>query len=206
MAKSRVRRYDSPAAAAFAGQGSRITKIAGENPMNTRLFVLCLGAGLWLAACGDNAPSSSSPPAAAPTRLSGHVSNDDGPVLKARIEAADAKGSVVARAELPGGANSYQLTLPAGTAFPVILTAYAEAAPNAPLKAAVPSALAVEQDISPVSTIVVDTALSLGGIDEANLAKAAGAAIALRKKSGGGGGATTESFKGDPTKQYGGWH
>ena len=176
--------------------------------MNIRLFVLCLGAGL-LAACGDNAPPAASSPAAAATRLSGHVSNDDGPVLKARVEAKDAKGSVVAKTELPGGANSYQLALPANTAYPVILTAYPEAAPGEPLKAAVPSPLAAEQDISPVSTLVVDTALSLGGINEANLAKAAGAAISLRKKSGGGGGgggATTESFKGDPTKQYGGWH
>ncbi len=115
----------------------------------------------------------------------------------------------MAKTELQGGTNSYQLTLPVGTAFPAILNAYPDGT-NETLKAAVSSSLAAEQDISPVSTIVVDTALSLGGINEANLAKAAGAAIALRKKSGGGGGgggaATSESFKGDPTKQYGGWH
>ena len=177
--------------------------------MNIRLIALCLGAGLWLAACGDgNAPSSSASQAATQTRLSGHVSNDDGPVLKARIEATDARGAMVAKTEVQSGTNSYQLTLPAGTAYPVILRAHPEATPNEVLKAAVSSSLAAEQDISPVSTIVVDTALSLGGINETNLAKAAGAAISQRKKSGGGGGggATTESFKGDPTKQYGGWH
>lgn len=173
--------------------------------MSIRLSILSLSAGLWLAACGGDAPPSA--PSAAQTRLSGHVSNDDGPVLKARVEARDAAGAVVAKAEAQGG--GYQLTLPAGTAFPVILSAHPEAAPDGVLKAAVTSALASEQDISPVSTIVVDTALSLGGVNEANLAKAAGAAIAQRKKSGGGGGgggATTENFKGDPTKQYGGWH
>lgn len=175
--------------------------------MKIRLFILCMGATLWLTACNDNAPSSAA--AAIPTRLTGHVSNDDGPVDKARIEAKDAKGIVAAKTELQGGSNNYQISLPVGTAYPVILTAYPQATPEAPLKAAVSSPLAAEQDISPVSTIVVDTALSLGGINEANLAKAAGAAIALRKKSGGGGGGggtTTESFKGDPTKQYGGWH
>lgn len=175
-----------------------------------RYFPAAMGLALavLLAACGDNAPSASSS-SAAPTRLTGHVSNDDGAVTKGRIEAKDAKGMVVAKTELQGGTNSYQLTLPAGTAYPVILTAYPEAAAEEPLKAAVTSALAAEQDISQVSTIVVETALSLGGVNEANLAKAAGAAISLRKKSGGGGGgggATTESFKGDPTKQYGGWH
>ncbi len=174
-------------------------------PMNIRLSILCLSGILSLTACGDNAPSSTA--AASPTRLSGHVSNDDGPVYQARIEAKDAKGLVAAKAELSGGSNTYQLSLPAGTAYPVILTAYPQAKPEAPVKAAVSSPLVAEQDISPISTIIVDTALSLGGINEANLAKAAGAAISLRKKSGGSSGAaTTESFKDDPTKQHGGWH
>ncbi len=175
--------------------------------MNIRLFIVCLSAALWLTACNDNSPSPST--ASTPTRLTGHVSNDDGPVDKARIEAKDAKGQVAAKTELQGGSNAYQISLPAGTAYPVILNAYPQANQNEILKAAVSSPLASEQDISPVTTIIVDTALSLGGLNEANLAKAAGAAIALRKKSGGGGGgggATTESFKGDPTKQYGGWH
>ena len=156
--------------------------------------------------CGDNTPSSS--PASSPTKLTGHVINDDGPVSKAKIEATDAKGTVVAKAELNGTSNNYLLAIPAGAAYPLILTAYPQDTPGQPLKAAIASSLAAEQDISQVSTLVVDTALSLGGINEANLAKAAGAAISLRKRSGGGGGggATTESFKGDPTKQYGGWH
>ncbi len=169
----------------------------------------CLVASALFTGCGDNSPSSPRSAGGAPTRLVGHVLNDDGPVVKARIEARDATGQVAAKTELQGGSNTYQLTLPAGTAYPVILTAYPESSPTQPLKAAVASPLAAEQDISQVTTIVVDTALSLGGVNEANLAKAAGAAIALRKKSGGGGGgggATTESFKGDPTKQYGGWH
>lgn len=173
--------------------------------MTIRLFALCLGGGLLLAGCGGDAPPSAS---ASPAHLSGHVSNDDGPVLKAHVEAQDAKGAVVAKTDLAAGGNTYALTIPANAAYPLILSARPEASPNETLKAAVASALTAEQDISPVSTIIVDTALSLGGINEANLAKAAGAAIALRKKSGGGGGggATTESFKGDPTKQYGGWH
>ncbi len=171
-------------------------------------YALALAASILLTACGDNAPSPSTA-AAASIRLSGHVLNDDGPVNKGRLEARDTKGAVVAKSELAGGSNGYQLTLPAGTAYPVVLTAYPEAAPSETLKAAVVNAVSAEQDISQVTTIVVDTALSLGGITEANLARAAGAAISMRKKSGGGGGgggATTESFKGDPTKQYGGWH
>lgn len=165
------------------------------------VLALAVAFSALLAGCGDHGMV----PPPAPSRITGHVSNDDGPVNKARIEAKDAKGQLVEKTEVQAGSNNYRIVLPVGTAYPVILTAYPEATPNEVLKAAVSSPLAAEQDISPVSTIVVETALSLGGINEANLAKAAGAAISLRKKSGGGG-ATTESFKGDPAKQYGGWH
>ena len=167
------------------------------------LLALAIAFSALLAGCGDNGMA----PPPAPSRITGHVSNDDGPVDKARIEAKDAKGQLVEKTELQAGSNNYRIVLPVGTAYPVILTAYPEGTGET-LKAAVSSPLAAEQDISPVSTIIVDTALGLGGINEANLAKAAGAAISLRRKSGsgGGGGATTESFKGDPSKQYGGWH
>jgi len=144
---------------------------------------------------------------AAPARHSGHLVNDDGPVTQGRIEAHGAANAIVARGEL-NGSPQYTLSLPAGTRYRLVLVATA-AAPGAPaLKAAVTGPESREQDLSPVTTIVVATALSLGGVNEANLAKAAGAAIAQRKKSGGGGGAgaTSQCFKGDPTKQYGGWH
>lgn len=190
------------------GLCSYLLKISTMKTFITRRLVTSalLSFSLALTACSD---SETSVPTA-PTPLIGHVSNDDGPILSARIEAKDAKGQIVAKTELQAGSNRYQLTLPVGTAFPVVLSAYPQGENQEVLKAAVASPLAAEQDISPVSTMVVDTALNLGGITEANLAKAAGAAISMRKKSGGGGGggagATTESFKGDPTKQYGGWH
>lgn len=157
----------------------------------------------------DSAPSGSRASSATlvSTQITGHVLNDDGPVTAATIEATDAAGVVAARGELKGD-SVYRLTIPARTRYPVVITAYPAENPGEPIKAAVTSPDAVEQDISAVTTIVVNTAMSLGGITEANLAKAAGAAIAQRRKSGGGsgGGQTSESFKGDPTKQYGGWH
>jgi len=141
------------------------------------------------------------------SRLSGHVLDDDGPILKAKINAKDASGVIIAETALDGQ-SEYDLTIPAHTRFPLILNVHPVDKPNETLRAAVTDGTASLQDISPVSTIVVDTALSLGGLTEGNLAKAAGAAIAQRRKSGSGGGgtATSEGFKGDPTKQYGGWH
>jgi hypothetical protein len=153
-----------------------------------------------LAGCGDaTAPKSSS---AAEDTIAGQVITDQGPVTKAKIEAKDSRGSVVARTEISGDAH-YRLTIPAGAAYPLVLTAYPEGQPE-PLKAAVTSELAEDQDISEVTSIVVDTAMNLGGLTEANLAKAAGAAISQRKTTGGSGGSA--GFKGDPTKNYGGWH
>jgi hypothetical protein len=63
-----------------------------------------------------------------------------------------------------------------------------------PVKAVVNSPLADSMDISDVSTLVVDMALSMGGLTEANIAKASGGAIGLRQRQGvsagsGGGGA-----------------
>lgn len=154
---------------------------------------------LLLAACG---PSGTSGTAAHETQITGLVLTDEGPVAKARIEAQDSRGARLAQAEV-GGDGHYRLTLPAGAGYPVVLSAYREGG-AAPLKAVATSDLVTEQDISEVTTLVVDTALSLGGLTEANLAKAAGAAIAQRKTSGGSG--SSAGFKGDPTKHYGGWH
>jgi hypothetical protein len=163
---------------------------------------------VMIAGCdGSSSGGRSSGSSAGPARLSGHVLNDDGPVTAAKIEATDPSGNVAASTVLKGD-SVYNITIPAGTRYPVVITAVPETNPAEPIKAAVTDASAVEQDISAVTTIIVDTALSLGGLTETNLTKAAGAAIAQRRKSGGGsgGGQTSESFKGDPTKQYGGWH
>lgn len=175
-----------------------------------RLLIVTLAtAGLALFAGCDSGKQPSFPSSSAPARLNGHVFNDDGPVTDAQIEVRDARDQVVTRTEIKGSAQ-YSLTLPTGISYPLIIKAQPANPGEPPIKAAVTSNLATDQDLSPVTTIVVDTALSLGGLTEANLTKAAGAAILQRKKSGGGsgggGGTTSQSFKGDPTKQYGGWH
>lgn len=165
------------------------------------LLMTALSALLILTGCSDSATSNSAK-SGTETRITGIVLNEDEPVTRAKIEATDPTGAVIARTEL-NGESHYRITLPPGTAFPVVLSASVEGEEN-PLKAAVTSDLVSEQDISSVTTIVVNSALNLGGLTETNLAKAAGAAISQRRSSGGSGGSA--GFKGDPTKQYGGWH
>jgi len=159
---------------------------------------------LSLAAC-DSTPTGSSPgrSSANQQEISGLVLDDNGPITgDARIEVMDGEGRTVARVS-PGSDAQYRVQIPAGVSYPLILSASINGE-EAPLKAAVVNAEVTDQDISPVSTLVVETARNLGGLTEANLAKAARAAIAQRKKSGGTG--SSSGFTGDPTKQYGGWH
>jgi hypothetical protein len=162
---------------------------------------LFLSTLLALGGCGDSSHPGSSQ-SAAPASITGIVLQDETPITKARIEATDSAGKVIANTEV-GGDGHYRIAIPVGAKYPVVLSASFEGE-GSPLKAAVTSDLATDQNISSVTTIVVNTAMNLGGLTEINLAKAAGAAISQRKSTGGSGGSA--GFKGDPTKHYGGWH
>jgi hypothetical protein len=167
----------------------------------TTIRSLFLSTLLALGGCGDSSHPGSSQ-SAAPASITGIVLQDETPITKARIEATDSAGKVIANTEV-GGDGHYRIAIPVGAKYPVVLSASFEGE-GSPLKAAVTSDLATDQNISSVTTIVVNTAMNLGGLTEVNLAKAAGAAISQRKSTGGSGGSA--GFKGDPTKHYGGWH
>jgi hypothetical protein len=152
-------------------------------------------AGL-LIGCDAGPGGSASAPAISEAKITGNVQDQHGPVTNAKIEVRDKNGQLVTTTELPSTSNQYSVTVPAGTAYPILLTA----TPNnpepgrGPVKAVVTSALADRMDITDVTTIVVDSAMALGGLTEANIAKASGGAIGLRQRQGvsaaaGGGGA-----------------
>ena len=93
------------------------------------------------------------------------------------------------------------MNIPADTAYPVFLEI---AGHDELLEAVVIDSSAVKQDITPMSSLVVRSARDLGGVTKENMARAAINAISQSKTAGGKG--TAAGFKGDPTKQYGGWH
>ncbi len=158
---------------------------------------------LSLSACDSGTGSASRSALAGPVGISGQILDDEGtPMQASQIQASDRDGQAIGTVPVDSEGH-FSLQVPAGASYPLVLTA-AVSGLDTPLKAVIREAGVTEQDISPMTTIVVDTALSLGGLTEANLTKAAGAAISQRKKSGGTGSST--GFKGDPTKQYGGWH
>lgn len=163
---------------------------------------LVVAFSLGLAGCEDGGGRGSATTSAAAPRIALHVFSDDGPMDRARISVEESGGKEIAAAEL-AGESRVMVTIPSTARYPLIVKAFPVDG-SAPLKAAVTSAMVTEQDVSPVTTLVVDAALSFGGLTEQNLAKAAGAAISQRRTSGGSG--SSSGFKGDPTKQYGGWH
>lgn len=169
--------------------------------MQIKISTIILFSCFGLTGCGDSTSSSASKTVSVDS-IEGLVINEAGPVASGKIEGKDRDGRVIAKTELNGDGH-YKLVIPVGSAYPLVLHAYPSGSDET-LTAVVTSELAEEQDISQVSTIVVETAMSLGGLTEANIAKAAGAAIAQRKNSGGAG--SSAGFKGDPTKHYGGWH
>lgn len=149
-----------------------------------------------LTACDDGSKSASSGPSAMEAKIEGNIQDQHGPIMNSRLEVTDKSGSAIQSTELTDN-NHYSIKVPAGTSYPIVLTAYPlgeSAANSAPVKAVITSPLADRMDVTDVSTIVVDSARSLGGLTAENIAKASGAAIGLRQREGvsagaGGGGA-----------------
>lgn len=155
-------------------------------------------AGLLAAGCDSGSSSSGgslSAPATEAAHIAGNVQDVHGPIMDGTVEVKDSGGRVVATVTLNGSSNHYSVTVPAGTSYPILLTATPPAGTNFQVvKAVVTSPLADRMDITDVTTLVVDSAQALGGLTEQNIAKASGAAIGLRQRQGvsaaaGGGGA-----------------
>ncbi len=160
------------------------------------LRVLPLAIAALLVSGCDSGPAGSgvSEPAASEAKIAGNVQDVHGPVMDAKIEVRDKNGQLVATTQL-SGSNQYSITVPAGVVYPILLTALPpEGSKSSVVKAAVTSPLADRIDITDVTTLVVDSALTLGGLTPENIAKASGGAIGLRQRQGvsaasGGGGA-----------------
>lgn len=136
------------------------------------------------------------------TTLEGAVSNNHGPVKTGTIKVSDSKGQLIASTVL-ANSEHYRIEIPANTVLPIVLTFY----PNANQVEAEEYITAVvhpnvtQYDINPLSTAIAKKALALGGYTHANLVMAAESMGTVPDAN-----KTTEGFRGDPTKQYGGWH
>jgi hypothetical protein len=156
------------------------------------------------AGCGNEAPKSAFPQQAVKkyaqaTTLEGQVSDDKGPVKSGAVKVSDEKGAVIAETALQGSEH-YRVQVPAGTALPILLTFY-PAAGGEQMVTAVIHPTVTKYDITPLSTAIAKKAKALGGYTHGNLLVAAESMGTVPDAN-----KTTAGFRGDPTKQYGGWH
>lgn len=162
----------------------KILKTSGYLLKCGLVAVSVAGLGL-LAGCGDDSSSGGSAPAKTEAKISGKVSNNNGPVSDGQIEVRDSAGKVVHTTHFTNA--HYTITVPAGTVYPILVTATppVDACNSDPVKAVVTSSIADQIDLTGVTTDVVDGAMALGGLTEQNITRASGLAINRRQKEGG---------------------
>lgn len=136
------------------------------------------------------------------TVLKGKVSNEKGPLSNGEITVTDSKGKAVTKTRLEND-NHYSLTIPAGTELPITLsfTPTDDSSSKEKLISVVIYASITKYDITELTTLIAKTAKSLGGYTHANMVRAAANTVGVPDAN-----KTSSGFRGDPTKQYGGWH
>ena len=135
------------------------------------------------------------------TTLKGKVRNKKGSIYSGEIRATDSKGSLVSSVQLKD--NHYAIKIPAGTELPLLLTfSYDEkSTEKGKLTSVVIYTSIKKYDINDLTTIIAKKAKALGGYTHTNMIMAADSTVGVPDAN-----KTTTGFRGDPTKQYGGWH
>lgn len=136
------------------------------------------------------------------TTLEGAVSDDQGPIRTGVVVAVDEQGQAIASFALLSSEH-YRIKIPAETALPIVLTYRSDASQTVGKTyiTAIVHANLTQYDINPLSTAIAQKAKELGGYTHANLVMAAESMGTVPDAN-----KTTAGFRGDPTKQYGGWH
>ncbi len=134
--------------------------------------------------------------------LKGLVTDDKGRVKQGELKATNAKNKVIATTTIQAN-GYYNVDIPATTALPILLTVSLpmKKGKNKALIAAIVYTSMTKFDINPLSTKIANKAKALGGYTHNNMMIAAESMVAMPDDN-----KTTRGFRGDPTKQYGGWH
>ncbi len=170
-------------------------------------FLVAAILGSLLTACGKSDNTASfvkAPPKTNVTAVtvSGTARADSGKLNTGTITVNDKSGKTVATAEIKAK-GAYAVEIPAGTRYPILLTATPGAGEKQKeqLLVAIIEPLSNDHDITSTSTKIAKKAKSLGGYSRKNMLQAAIKTAAMPD-----GDKTVGGFRGDPTKQFGGWH
>ncbi len=132
------------------------------------------------------------------TVLKGSVSDDKETTLAGEIKVTDEQGNMITMTTLQKN-NRFTVEIPAGTSLPIVLT-YDPGNGNKLISVAVDPYIKI-YEINPRTTAIAKQAKSLGGYTVVNIMQAANSAVNAPGRN-----RTSANFRGDPTKQYGGWH
>ncbi len=159
-----------------------------DSLLKSSLCALSIAVAAALVGGCDSGPAGSHGSAAnmtAEARIEGNISDVHGQVTQGKLEVKDKNDRVVLTQPLDGQSNHYAVTVPAGTAYPILLVVTPPPGPVAQVvRAVITSPLADRMDITDITSLVVDAAFALGGLTEENIAKASGGAIGLRQRKG----------------------
>ncbi len=134
--------------------------------------------------------------------ISGIVRSDTGVVGSGEVKVQDRSGKKVTTSQIDAK-GKYAADIPVGTRYPLLLTAHPgkNEEQKDKLSVAVVEPLSTDHDLTTVSTQIAEKAKSLGGYTRKNMIQAAMKTAAMPD-----GDKTVGGFRGDPTKQFGGWH
>ncbi len=174
-----------------------------KNKMLSTLFSLVI-ASVLLVACDDT--KTNKPAIKVPVQvyhqakvLTGTVTNEKGSVLNGVLKVKDRNGRVVATTQLENSKN-YSVSIPAGTELPIELLVTPQGSPDKLIAIVISTAIS-QYDISSLTTKIASRAKALGGYTYGNMVMAAESTVGIPDAN-----KTSTGFRGDPTKQYGGWH
>lgn len=173
-----------------------MTSLHKPCPKSLRVFqTLLVSAFLAMTGCDPGTGTQHAASMTSEARIEGYVSDIHGPIQQGLLEVKDPQNRVILSQSLEAQSNHFQIRIPAGTAYPVLLMVTPpQGSINQVVRAVVTSPLADRMDITDITSLVVDAAFALGGLTAENIAKASGGAIGLRQRQGvaagaGGGGA-----------------
>lgn len=134
------------------------------------------------------------------TTLTGKVSYKNKVINSGAIKATNNKGHLITSTSLNKNAH-YSMKIAAGTKLPIILTYYPDKKTQKKLISVVIYSIIKKYDINELTTLIAKKAKALGGYSPINMVMAAESTVGVPDAN-----KTTTGFRGDPTKQYGGWH
>ena len=171
-------------------------------------LVILLFTALVLNACSDDKPKKKTISAfqekqtyKQDTKLYGKIKNSKQTLFTGIVKATH-EGQVIATHTIKDS-SKYELPIKSGTELPILLTFYPDknSKNQDKLLSVVISPMVKKYSIDDLTTLIAKKANKLGGYTFANVALAADSTVGIPDAN-----KTSTGFRGDPTKQYGGWH